>query len=861
MADVAAAQDQVYVSGWLKRFAATPALPRWALLCAAKLVGQVMRRRVRARDCHDADTPAKTQRHDTTVYFADIYHGGVTFWDWIVLRGGGLWWHTLWPLVIETSLHRLRTYADIRTVLEVDAHTYEELPRRHPAALPLLRALIAEGRLEIVNGTYAQPLAPTISGEANIRHLFHGLRTVREVLGATVRSFVAGEPQFFPQLPQLLASFGVTQVVFRTHWAPFGTDPVADHDIVSWRGPDGSTVRTVPRYSSMDYRLLIEEHPGVQNAGLTGDDFERWPAARVQAFAARAAAIGIRRPLVTRLADPKPPESPYPHLLGAARSAEAQLVTVDEYFALPGGPEPEVSYGANDIPGTIPWGLAGEQLYRDQTFAESALLIAERLDAIVAQVGGAAQEAALDGAWKLLLRAQHHDLLLCGPWHSTAHNTSMAQVGCHLARQSRDRAAAVSARALEVLSERFRPPAVTGATFLVFNPSPWPRVELMQLPPGTGSEVWQRGQRLTTQELPTGELAFFVELPSLGIDAVTVRPGTRADAPTPGAVLPGANLFALNGFDDMRDAYLSVWQGGWLQRSVVTQVRLEADGPLCRRYRLEGHLLDIPFVQWLTVIPALRRIELATAIDFGAGRYCGPQFGDHDAERAYYIQDEKKLCLNFESNLPLQFCDSPFLLVEPQGDRLTALSMLGLGRQGAAQLALLHRGTPGWQVDRDAGIVRNVLAWGPEQWLYASDDSMTPGRSRYTMVRGVQRYEHALALITSPIAALRAASDFRLPLVAVDVPPGQPGDALPWSALAVDPEQAILSAFFARDGRLYARVWNASSDSVECAVRTNSHEQPRAVSLALRQSAGVELGVLPPWGVQTILLGQPLQPR
>ena len=460
-----------------------------------------------------------------------------------------------------------------------------------------------------------------------------GLNAIERVLGARVDSFVAGEPQFFPQLPQVLAGFGIRNAVLRTHWAPFGTDPAADADIVQWQGPDGSQVRTVPRYGCMDYTLMKDGHPGVQNAGLTGDDFERWSEERKSQFAAQAARVGIVRPFITRLADPKPPESPFPKLITAARRPNARLVTVREYFDLPPQDEPVVSYTINDIPSTIPWGLAGEQLHREQVRAESALLVAERLDAIVQSIGGAGHEPQLDAGWKLLLRAQHHDLHLCSPWHSTRHRGSMGEVGCAFARQAAQEADAVGAVALEALAGRFGRRTAGGRAFLLFNPSPWPRRELVQLPADDGAEVWQGDTQLVTQathENGGGAVAFIAHLPPLGVDVVELRPAARtisvARAPVtlPLTTDPLADQSAA-----VRGAYLTVWEDGRWHRSHVEQIELEDDGPVFRRHRLRGRLLDLRFAQSITTIPALQRIHIATEIDFGSGRHLGPQLSDH----------------------------------------------------------------------------------------------------------------------------------------------------------------------------------------------------------------------------------------
>lgn len=857
MANPAARPGQVYISGWQKRLITSRLLPRAVLLAVASAAAHIMRRRIGAADRREAEqVTAQASAADRHLYFADIYHGGATFWDWIVLRGGGLWWRLLWPLVVETTVERLCAHPELRAVLELDAHTYEELEgsagRRN---IMRLRAAIAAGRLEVANGTYAQPLASTIGSEANLRHFFYGLNTIERVLGARVDSFVAGEPQFFLQLPQVLAGCGVQQAVFRTHWAPFGTDPVADADIVRWQGPDGSQVRTVPRYSCMDYELMKEGHPGVQNAGLTGDDFERWPEERAAQFAAQAARVGVARAFLTRLADPKPPESPFPKLLTAAHRPTSRLISVREYFDLPRGNEPRVAYGIDDIPSTIPWGLAGEQLHRDQVQADSALLIAERLDAVVQSMGMAGHQAQLDRAWKLLLRAQHHDLHLCSPWHSTRHRRSMGEVGCDFARQATHGAQTVAAAALESLALRYGRTG-RGRSFLLFNPSPWPRQELVQLPADSAAEVWQGGRPLLTQWIASaggGAVGFVAQLPPLGVDLVELRPAPQQANPaaTAPVALPGAFDPLAREFDSaIAGAFLTVWHEGGDRRSATEGVEVEQDGPLFRRYRVHGRLLDLSFTQAFTAIPSLRRMQVTTDIDFGHGRHLGPQLSDHEPERAYYIQDERKLCLNFRTHAGSPFCDAAFLLAEPRGPRFTALSFAGVQANAGTGLAVFHKGTPGWHFAGEDGVLRNVLAWGPEQWLYASDDSVTPGRSRYTAVRGLQRYEHAVASVGSRLEAMRAAQDFRLPVMAVDVPDAAGRAGGPWSFLNIAPEHVILTALFARDGHTYARLWNAGEQST---VVTRPSAAV-AVSLRLEEERPSAWPHMRPWGIQTVRL-------
>lgn len=857
-----AQQGQVYLSSWPTRLLRSPLLPRPLLLAALRGAARLMRLRIERRDRLEArreTLPPKDE--EPRLWFTDIYHGGVTFWDWILLRGGGLWWSVLWPLVIRTSVERLHRYPEARTVLELDAHSYEHLAAHSPSDVEALRSALATGRLEVVNGTYAQPLAPTVGGEANLRHFFYGLAAIERILGTRVESFVAGEPQFVPQLPQILSDCGIENLVFRTHWAPFGTDPEIDADLIRWRGPDGSEVRTVPRYSFMDYRLQQADHPGVQNAGLTGDDFEVWTNLDKEQFAAEAERREIRRPLVTRLADPKPPESPFPGLVAASRSPGSRMVTVREYCELPHRDQPRVSYTIDDIPTTIPWGLAGEQLHREQAAAETALLTAERLDAILQTMSAPGEQQELDAAWKCLMRGQHHDLHLCAPWHSVRHGLSMGEIGCRFAREGREQAEGVTSKALERLAERFGPQSSDGRAFLLFNPSPWPRRELVGLPGTDGqSDVWCRGTRLESQLIrndarePT--VALLADLPPLGVEVVVLRAGTGgAPAESEAAELDiSVDPIAREArIPSAGGGYLTVWSRGRLERSTVDRILLEEEGPALRRYRVEGRIVDLPFVQWLTAIPDLCRIDLRTEIDFGNGLHPGPQMADHCSELAYYIQDHRKLCLNFESEFSRSFCDSPFLLAEPTGPRITAGSLLGLERDQGGCLAIHHRGTPGWHLDRESGLARNVLAWGPEQWLYASDDSITPGRSRYTAVRGRHRYHHQIARPASRLEALRSAHDFRLPVLAVEVRHTTGKRSAPWSFLEIEPETVVLTALFARDGRTHARLWNASDEPADASL-IGGRAVDTGVSLRLEEQASCGWPRLRPWGVQTLRL-------
>ena len=863
----------------LTKLLLSPLLPRPVLPLVARIAAAIMRQRIHRQDRQQARTllHAPRQPADDALYFAEAYHGGVTYWDWIVAPGGGLWYAFCWPLVIRTALERLDRYPWLRMVLELDGHTYEDVLREDPAAIAMMRRAAASGRLEIANGTYAQPLAQTISGESNIRQFYYGLAAIESAVGVRVSSFLAGEPQFFPQAPQVMAGFGIEGVVFRTHWGPFGTDPAEDSSLVSWQGPDGTRVLTIPRYRFMTYDLLAPDHIGVQNAGLTGSDFDTWPLEDVAEFRRKALSCGIRYPFLCRSADPKPPESPLPGVLALTARADVRQVTLQEYFHLPHGDTPVVSYGVDDIPATIPWGLGGERLCREETRAEGELLLAERVDAIACSLGKESQEERLDAAWKSLLQAQHHDLHVCGPWHSSRHGRSMADIGCELAVAARQQAWAVTQRALRYLASRVDASAARGQALVVFNPSPWPRREYVEIPRHAPTlRLREGGEDVPSQVVSgvdeAGGTGFVLDLPPLGYRLIDVEPGEPPAAlplerarefrfanpfysarigPDGGLYLEadGRCLITCGGCFTLRKD--GVWHdsGGSVER-----IELVEQGPVRFRYLVQGRLADVPFRQSVAMHRDLPRIEFRAEFDFGAGCYLGPQMADHGPEVAYYLQDDKKLCANFASPLRRVFCDSPFLLVELQGPRMIGLSLLALEGEDGRGVALLHRGTPGYYIDREAGVIRNVLAWGPEEWLYASDDSIAAGRSRYTALRGRHVYEYAVVPFASRVEALRAAADYTVPCAVA--PAGGSSGSLPSaeSFLEVVPEEVFLTALFIRGGEAYARLWNASGEGRRVTLRSGGDVRARRASLYLEELPPSDRLSLRPWGIQTVRL-------
>jgi len=830
-----------------------------------------------------------TTTDEDTVYLINAYHGGVTFWDWVVVPGGGLWYFYFWPQVGERLLDGACRRPDRPVVFEFDAHAYEDMARRAPAAIAKMRWALACGSLEVVNGTYAQPLSQTISGECNLRHFFYGLRAIRRALRVDVRYYLSQEPLFFPQLPQILRGFGYEGAVLRTHWSPFGTDPSRDAAFVRWRGPDGSEVLTAPRYAFMDYPILESEHAGATSGGLLGGDLHLWDGARLRAFAAEARARGIRAPLLARVADIKPPESPLPNLEELEKDG-LRAVTLQRYFQLaPGDGLPVVDVRPADIPASIPWGLGGDHLQQAGVAAEGALLAAERLDAVVWAAGGPAASARrrrrrLDSAWKRLLVSQHHDLHVCGPSLSKRHGCSVFEVGQKMARIARHSAEHTAGEALAELASRVDTSRLAGQAFIAFNPSPWWRREYLEVTLGEGpwglrlpvGQAGHEGVGLSTQVVAASDrqttLGFLVDLPPLGYRVVeAVRGGEYIPSGPAGttewqstfenaflrAWMQESGTLCLEDADGRRlvDAagHLTVWRdGAWHDsRQAKPRVRLLADGPVFRRLEVGGKLAGIPFREQVILYRDLPRVDFRVQLDFGDGSLFGPQMADHRADEAYFVQDEKKLCINVETPFRRALYESPYLLDRTRGGRMIGLGFVGLEDNSGSGVALLNRGTRGHCFDGRRGRLRQVLAWAPEHWLYAGEDFTEPTQTSYTRLAGRMTYEFALEPYGWSWEALRASWDYLMPVIWGSAGPSRGRLPLGADFLRVLPRRALLTSLFARDGSLYARLWNASGRRRR--VRLLSGGRLRAVpcdlNLGVEDSGSLSLR---PWGIQTV---------
>jgi len=393
-----------------------------------------------------------------------------------------------WQLGLESNVLSLTDAMEMadraphaKTCINLDARAYELVAERFPEVAQRLQRQLAAGKVELIGGTYGQPMGTTIGGESNIRQIVIGREVIRKALGYDMVTFLEEEEFTHPQVPQIaaLAGFRYASLAQLDTWGRAGC-PVQEFNVTAWKGIDGTTIPCVPKNSlfgySPDLKKLVESpaFKKLQASGkpllFTWEEFG-WESPEHPAYLSTPAKYKA-------LADQQPVE----------------FVTLKDYLDKYGRQPEETIYLPMDAWNkSLTWGLGGDQVRILDRKVEGLLLAAELFDALTAALGSASQAAALDAAWKNLLAAQSHDVGLCeySRWQGDRmapldrledfHSFTWGAIGYnHLDAAQRqgqtvlDGALGHLAKRIDSQKSKQGPLAVT-----VFNPHGWSRSDLV----------------------------------------------------------------------------------------------------------------------------------------------------------------------------------------------------------------------------------------------------------------------------------------------------------------------------------------------------------------------------------------------
>jgi len=445
----------------------------------------------------------------------------------------------------------------VKTCINLDARAYELIAEKFPEVAARLKKYLAEGKVELIGGTYGQPMGTTISGESNIRQLVVGRETIRKALDYEMVTFLEEEEFTHPQVPQIAlgAGFRYAGLAQLDTWGRAGC-PVLDQNVILWKGIDGTTIPTIPKTALFGFTLDLKQ---------------------LSASTALKKLQSLGRPLIFAWEEFgwESPEQPS-YLTAPAKYKEfaekspVEFVTCKEYLDKYGSNAKETIYFPMDAwDKSLTWGLGGDQIRILDRKVEGLLLAAECFDAVASSLGAPSQAELLEAAWKDLLASQSHDVGLCeySRWQGgrmapldrleDKHNFTWGAIGYNHLDAAQKQAQIALDASLDCLVKRINSNSGKHGHLAVhvFNSSGWQREGLVltgriyPLPEKAASIIVRnrKGETIPSQvikeerdgqgNLVTATVAFLAEkVPSVGYDTYFLEfrrePATAATAAT-----------------------------------------------------------------------------------------------------------------------------------------------------------------------------------------------------------------------------------------------------------------------------------------------------------------------------------------
>jgi alpha-mannosidase len=346
-----------------------------------------------------------------TAYFIDGYHGGI--------------YGHLPPWQTKFMVEKLAQYPGWKLNLELEPESWDTIAVHDAANYAAFRTLMADqsanARIEYVNPAYAQSYMYNISGESVIRQFYYGMKKLRQHFPSIrFTTYSSEEPCFTSALPQILRSYGFTYASLKnpnTCWG--GYTRAFGGELVNWIGPDGSSIRTVPRYEIEAFK----PH-SIWETIASGNSKE---------YVQKAFAYGIQHPVGMCLQDAGWSFGPW--LRGANETgnngvyAPTKYTTWRNYFGkILGGVEgsgaKDWHFSQEDVLVGLMWGAQVlQRIAQAVRHSENNIIQAEKLAAMAAIWKGSPwPENDFNEAWRTLLLSQHHDCWIV-PYNGKKGNT------------------------------------------------------------------------------------------------------------------------------------------------------------------------------------------------------------------------------------------------------------------------------------------------------------------------------------------------------------------------------------------------------------------------------------------------------
>jgi len=389
--------------------------------------------------------------------------------------------------LVDELLERMEADGRLRFTLDGQCATVDDYLEVRPEAEPLIRRLVAEGRLAI--GPWQILMDEfLVSGETMVRNLELGWTRATELGGAMRVGYLPDMFGHIAQMPQMLRRAGIDRAVV---WR--GVPAAIDRNTFTWASPDGSAVEA---------EYLVG---GYGNGAYLFDVPDRLKTKLAEHVDANESFYGRRSILAMYGTDHAVPSPRLADLVDALNADDSPVVvrmeTLAEYAARSEG-EATPQDGRPRWTGELRSGARANMLM-NVTSARVDVKIAcgraERLleryaEPLTALHGAAWPGRPLELAWRRVVDNSAHDSI-CG----CSHDEVVAQVLTRFAEADQIGRGVLSRTLGEIASR------VPTGSWAAVNPSPGPREDFVEfdvaVPPDWESVVLYSGERrLPSQE-------------------------------------------------------------------------------------------------------------------------------------------------------------------------------------------------------------------------------------------------------------------------------------------------------------------------------------------------------------------------
>jgi mannosylglycerate hydrolase len=386
--------------------------------------------------------------------------------------------------LVDQLLERMERDPRMRFTLDGQTATIDDYLEVRPSAEPLIRRLIAEGRLAI--GPWQILMDEfLVSGETIVRNLELGWARAEGLGRAMPIGYLPDMFGHIAQMPQILRRAGISRAAV---WR--GVPAAIDQNVFLWAAPDGSEVETeylVGGYGNGAYLFDVPDRLGAKLVGYRSTN---------------AAFYGDRSFLAMYGTDHAVPSPQLADLVDAVNrddpSVEIRLETLADYVVRPEPDDRPLQRWTGELRSgaraNMLMGVSSARIDIKAACARAERLLERYAEPLTALHATTWPERLLDLAWRRIVDNSAHDSI-CG----CSHDAVVAQVLSRFAEAEQLGRGVLAATGREIATR------VPVGSWAAINPSPSARADMVELDvalaEGQVLALSMAGKALLTQEL------------------------------------------------------------------------------------------------------------------------------------------------------------------------------------------------------------------------------------------------------------------------------------------------------------------------------------------------------------------------